>query len=370
MSPALPSPLHGTRVPVLLLLALLLLGCVDEIDLGQADALPEGIVVRGSLAVTSDGAVAEINLERLFQFSSNLPNQVVSARVLLENTEGQSLPIPYRNGAYRLDIGRNHPEMTIRPGVGYRLTIFTQDDEAYQSDYDVLQPALPLESAGRSFVSLQTTSPAGTPVTVPGINYTVTTPVRYPDGAPARLRYQLSVDYALTDEPAQFPYTNNDPKTCYVSQTLAGNRLFLLDGRQATAERVVDYPLATVRINHLYAEGNYVTIYQEALSPPAFNYFSQIASIADQDRSIFGSPPGPVAGNVTDLNGLTPNVFGFFYTANRTLARVSVSPEEAGNPNTYCPLPPPERPNAPPTSCDDCMRLDGASLTPPPFWSF
>ncbi|THH37710.1 DUF4249 family protein [Neolewinella litorea] len=370
MSPAPCTAGYCTRVPALLMLALLLLGCVDEIDLGQADSLPEGIVVRGRLAVEPDGAVAEVNLERLFQFSSNLPNQVVSARVTLENTEGQSLILPYRAGAYRLDIGLDNPEMTIRPGIGYRLTILTQEEEAYQSEFDVLQPPLPIESVGRSFVDLQTTSPAGTPVTVPGIAYTVSAPVRYPDGTPARLRYQLEVDYALTDEPVQFPFTNNDPKTCYIRQNLAGNRLYLLDGRDAASDRVTDYPLATVRVNHLYAEGNYTTVYQEALSRGAFSYFSQIASIADQDASIFGSPPGPVAGNVTDLNGLTPNVFGYFYATNRTLDRIAVTPEEAGNPSFFCPLPPPERPNAPPTTCDDCLRLDGSSLTPPPFWTF
>lgn len=370
MSPAFLLRRHGTRVPALLLLALALLGCVDEIDLGQADRLPEGIVVRGRLAVEPDGAIAEVNLERLFQFSSNLPNQVVSARVTLENTEGQSLILPYREGAYRLDIGRDHPDMTIRPGIGYRLTVLTQEEEAYQSDFDVLPPPLPIDAVDRSFVTLETVTPAGTVNTVPGIAYTVSAPVNYPDGTAARLRYQLAVDFALTDEPVQFPYTNNDPKTCYVRQNLAGNRLFLLDGRDVTAGRVTDFPLATVPVNFLYAEGHYTTVYQEALSVPAFAYFTQIASIADQDESIFGSPPGPVAGNITDLNGLTPNVFGFFYATNRTLDRLAVSPEEAGNPSTYCPLPPPERPNAPPTSCDDCMRLNGASLTPPPFWNF
>ncbi|WP_116125564.1 DUF4249 family protein [Lewinella sp. IMCC34183] len=369
MSPAL-FDLRCTRVPALLLLAFLLFGCVDEIDLKQADDLPEGIVLRGRLLVTADDANVEINLERLFQFSSNLPERVVTARVTLENSEGQKLALPYRDGAYRSPIGLNNPDMAIRPGLGYRVLIEEGADEAYASEFDVLQEALTPTELTYSFVDVDGLTPAGTPVVIPSVQYELSTPTSNADGSPAQLRYEIEVDFALTDSRSESGQPSFISTTCYVNQLRANNQVLLLDGRDVAGGSVAGYPLLTVPKNFAYAEGNYTTANQLAISREAFTYFEQIEQIADQEESIFGSPPGPVVGNVIDVNGNTSNVFGFFYTANTRPARVGISRAEADSPNYYCPLPQSMNPPPPPTVCDDCLRYFGASLDQPTFWAY
>ena len=354
----------------LVLLATGMFACLDEIDLRQADDLEEGIVVRGQLIADADTTYVTVNLERLFQFTSNLPDRVVTAQVVLENTLGESLLLPYREGAYRLPVGGVNGRMTVRPGIGYRLLMDLEGDESYVTDFDTLPPAVVPEKLAHELVEVEGLSPAGTPATIPSIRYALTTPVRYPDGRPARLLYQFDTDFAVTDGRDIQGKTSPTSKTCYVRQRRAGNDVILLNGAAVNAPRVENRALLTLPVNGLYAEANYVTAYQLAISPPAFTYFSQIGQIANQNESIFGNPPGPVAGNVSDPDGRTANVFGFFYAANRRPARAGVTPGEAGNPNFYCPLPPSQSPFPPPTACDDCLLFDNSSLTPPAFWEF
>ena len=362
--------LAALRYPLLLILAALLAGCLDEIDLGQADDLPEGIVVRGRLNVEADGAEVLINLEQLFQFSSNLPDRIVTADVRLENTEGQSVTLPYRDGAYRLTIGRGNPDFTIRPGVGYRLDIVTREGEAYASEYDVLQePLAPTALTATPEIIIEK-SQVGTDVEVPVLRYRIDTPLRYADGAPAYFRHTAERVYALTVTAEEFPVSNPNATVCYLSATVAGNQALVISGRDLGGSTVEGLSLFVDPVDYRYAQGHYLTVYQDAIGPDAFTYFEQIAAIADREQSIFSNPPGPIVGNVVDVNGRTANVFGFFYTANRSVIRRGVTPNEAGNPGQFCPPPPSNGPGNPPIICDDCLLGSNSTLVRPAYWAF
>jgi len=326
--------------------ALLLTNCLDEIDLGQGEALPDGIVFQGRINAGNDGELTDVavKLERLFVAQgSNRPDQVVTASASIENSEGQSRDLRFLDGAYRATIDDNDPDFRVEAGLGYRVRVLTLQGEEYLTEFDILPDPLAIEEADAELTAVEILNQVDLPVTVPAMRFDVTAPVRYPDGSPTFLRFTLERTYKVTDLPEIRPFDMNDPKVCYVSQPLDGDE---------------------------YAEGYVMTIFQEALSREAYEYFDQVDRIASRESSLFEPPAGPVVGNAFDVNGNTSNVFGFFYATNRTQARVAVSPEEAGNPDFFCPLSRPPSPFPTANNCDDCLMINGSFLNRPSWFPF
>ncbi len=353
-----------------LLLALALFSCLDEIDLNQGAALPEGIVLQGRINAGAPSDV-RIRLERLFRFeNSNRPDQVANATVVLENSDGQTLNLPFRDGAYRATIPAGDPNFLVAPGLGYRVRVATREGEAYETDFDVLPAPLAPDGASGEPSIVTRLNAAGDEIMVPGFAYNISGPIRYPDGSPAFIRWTLEQTWKVTDEPGIFPFNENDPKVCYVTQPFEGNDLFLLNSLDIPANRVDNFPIAAQPRDFRYAEGNVMTIYQEALSRAAYEYFDQVRRIASTEASIFEPPGGPIVGNARDVNGLTSNVFGFFYATSRSEVRVPISPAQAENPGRFCPLVRSPSPNPQPNSCDDCLRIEGAELPRPSWFPF
>jgi len=363
---------QSLRILPLLVLTLISFSCLDEIDLVQGNALPDGIVMQGRINVETDGvADVQVRLERLFQFeNSNRPERVVTATLTVENSEGQSLDLPFRDGAYRATVASGDASFRIAPGIGYRLLVQTIEGEMYETDFDVLPAPILLESAAASIGLTLVEDLNGNPAQEPAIFYDVTGPVTYTDGTPAFIRWTLEQTHKVTDLPEISPFLGNDPKPCYVTLPFESDELFLFSSLESPSQRVDGFPLGVQVIDFRYAEGNVMTIYQEALSRSAYDYFNQVNQIASRDASLFEPPGGPVQGNARDVNGLTSNVFGYFYASNRSLARVAVSPEDAMNPGFFCPLvrAPTVFPN--PNACDDCQMLSGSDVNRPDFFPF
>lgn len=348
-------------------------GCLDEIELAQGAALLEGIVIQGRINadVETGGADVQVRLERLFQFeNSNRPDQVVTATLAVENSEGQSLVLPFRDGAYRATVAEGDASFRIEPGIGYRLRVQTQEGEEYETDFDVLPQPLQAESAGASIGLTTVDDLNGNPVQELAIFYDITAPVRYADGSPTFLRWTLEQTYKVTDTPEIGPNRNNDPKPCYITLPFESDELFLFNSLESSGDRVENFPLVFQVANFRYAEGHVMTILQEAISRKAYEYFDQVNQIASRDASLFEPPGGPVVGNARDVSGETVNVFGYFYAANRTTARVAVSPDDAMNPNVFCPLIRAPSPFPSPNACDDCRTLAGSDVTRPDFFPF
>lgn len=353
--------------------ALLLTNCLDEIDLGQGEALPDGIVFQGRINAGNDGELTDVavKLERLFVAQgSNRPDQVVTASASIENSEGQSRDLRFLDGAYRATIDDNDPDFRVEAGLGYRVRVLTLQGEEYLTEFDILPDPLAIEEADAELTAVEILNQVDLPVTVPAMRFDVTAPVRYPDGSPTFLRFTLERTYKVTDLPEIRPFDMNDPKVCYVSQPLDGGDLILFNSLETSVDRVEDFLLTFDPIDYEYAEGYVMTIFQEALSREAYEYFDQVDRIASRESSLFEPPAGPVVGNAFDVNGNTSNVFGFFYATNRTQARVAVSPEEAGNPDFFCPLSRPPSPFPTANNCDDCLMINGSFLNRPSWFPF
>jgi hypothetical protein len=354
------------RLSLLTLLAALFFGCIDEIDLTQGLPLPDGIVVSGRLLVGDELTEAEVILEELFRFeASNRPAQVVTANVRIVNTDGQELPLVYRDGVYRGNIAANDPAFRAEEGMSFNVLVTTREGANYTSEPEALLPKLEATSARAVPSTVEVVNGAGTVGMVPAMEYLITTPLLFENGDPAFVRWLMDEYYAQTDE-SEDPITGI--KTCYINLPFEGGEVKIV-GNAAGAAALTDFSLGKNRISFRYAEGNYMEIRQEAISREAFDYYSQVNSIASRELSIFEAPGGPVVGNVSSVEGTTANVFGYFYVARPSIVRVPVTPAEAGNPVFACPLPATGSPSAPRNRCTDCLLASNSATTVrPPWW--
>jgi hypothetical protein len=351
-------------LPGLLIASALLSSCIDEIELGQGAPLPEGIVLQGRINVEDTISDVRITLEELFRFeNSNRPDRIVTATVRLVNEDEQSIVLPFRQGAYVASLVNDDPSFTIREGMSFRVEVETREGLQFTSRAETLPPKLEVERAYWAPGLATIINAIGETQEVPGVQYFVDAPLRYPDGSSAYMRWTLEETYQQTDESRD---TITGIKTCYVTLPFEARNLRLSGDINENVNRIERFDLGTNRISFRYGEGHYMTVRQEALSRDAFEYFDQIASIASTELSIFEPPGGPVVGNVFDVNGEIDNVFGYFYVARQSVARVPVRPEEVGNPTLACPLnammPPPVN------RCTDCLSVDGATTIRPPWW--
>lgn len=355
---------RGARVLALSLIAVSGTTCLDEIDLAQGLPLPEGIVVSGRLLAGDDFHEVEVTLEELFRFEgSNRPSLVVTAQVNLVNSDGQSLPLTYRDRVYKGQVAVNDPSFRVEDGMYFSIDIVTAEGINYVSDPEVLAPALPLTEVYAELSELETTDLIGNPTFLPAMDYKINTPLRYPDGEPAYLRWLMTEVYQQTDE--DFDEVTMQPKVCYISLPFGGLEVKVL-GNTGNVDAVEDFSLGKNRIDFAYGEGNYMIIRQEPISERAFNYFDQVRQVATRDLSIFEAPGGPILGNVRSTDESVTNVFGYFYVTRPSIVRVPVTPAEAGNPVLACPLMAPMPPTV--NRCTDCLIAENSTLDRPEWW--
>ena len=352
------------RIPLLTLLAVLLFGCIDPIDLTQGLPLPDGIVVSGRLLVGEEFTDAEVILEELFRFEeSNRPAQIVSADVRVVNNDGQELELLFRDGLYRARIPAGDPSFRTEDGMSFNISVRTRDGQQFASTPEVLPRVL--EATGATAVPSTVTleNAVGSPQDFPAMEYLISTPLRYPNGEAAYVRWLMTEFYQQSDMSTD---TITGPKTCYTSAPFQGNEVKVV-GPSSNVSELTNFSLGKNRISFRYAEGNYMEIRQEAISQRAFEYYDQVNAIASTELSIFEAPGGPVVGNVESVDGSVSNVFGYFYVTRPSFVRVPVTPAEAGNPTFACPLatdfPPPVN------RCTDCLVASNtATLVRPPWW--
>jgi len=352
------------RISLLTLLAALLFGCVDQIDLTQGLPLPDGIVVSGRLLVGDDFTDAEVILEELFRFeNSNRPGQIVTADVSVVNSDGQELELLYRNGIYRGSIPTGDPSFRTEEGMSFNVKVRTREDQRFASTPEVLAPPLEATNGTAALSTLTIENQAGVPIDVLAMEYSISTPLRYPNGDAAYVRWLMTEFYQQTDMSTD---TTTGIKTCYIDLPFLGNEVKVV-GPSNNVSELTNFSLGKNRIGFRYAEGNYMEIRQEAISRAAFEYYDQVNAIASTELSIFEAPGGPVVGNVKSEDGSITNVFGYFYVTRPSFVRIPVTPAEAGNPTAACPLatdfPPPVN------RCTDCLVASNtATLVRPPWW--
>ncbi len=359
--------------PVLLLVLLGLVSCIDEIDFTRSANLQTAFTAEGTL-VYGQPTIVTLSLRRLFDGTGTSLRPLNAREVVLLNDANQRIPLTeVEVGLYRVVIPLNHPDFEISFDRSYSLRLTTFDNRIFVSlpEKIVSSPAtgelrtILAQRIVRDLLGNQTRQDV--------LEYQIVNPLAIDsDGKPAKYLWNLEYTWQVKDSP------NNQidsGKICYITEKIDVNSVSVFDGTQAQPGADAFIRLYQQQPNWLFASGYYLHVYQQTLSQTAYDYWASVSQVINRNGNMFEPAPGTVRTNF-QLEGddlATDEIFGYFYCTTVDTLRLYISPQQAGNPAPACPWPPdsPSLPGqCPRVPCCNCLAEPRSSLTKPHYWEF
>ena len=353
----------------IIVVAVSLTGCLEQIDLEIPKGFEETIVIQGQLVRGENDAVVDIVVTRLFDFTpESLVERVNVKAVNIVDDQGQSLPLEVvETGVYRLVLNDQTP-IRVEEGKAFQINVSTFDGRTFESTFETVPAVVrPLKIASRvtekSFVENETEEKVDS-----FIEFSLSTNL-LAEGTtePSFLHWKIFRSYEITDS----PLLSIDPvKTCYVTETADITDVKLFDGNSVPNAILDDYTVYESKVDHRLSQGYYIQVIQESISNGAFNYLDQVRQSIDRDGSIFQSPAGKLSTNFVNVEDPADEVFGYFYATSQDTIRLFIDPATAGSPSRLCPpnVPPPPGGGCPILVCCDCLSVENSSTQKPSFW--
>ncbi len=344
---------------LLLLAGGLVTSCLDVIDLEAPEKPTEAWAMQGKL-IKGDPSYAEVKIDKLFVYTSNLPQFIRDANVTIEDEDGNSLtfPEPTTVGIYNMTIPTNSPDFQVEEGKSYRIRAQLVDGRTIVSDFETILPVPEPTAISFAFERREVELNDGLLDSTDVVSFAITTPL-IAEGATAksRLRWEFLDAYRVTDD---------NGVTCYVQNPARTESVFVVDGSITALDTIREFGLFTIPRDQRFYEGYYLSAYQQSVSARAYEYWRQVATLGEQEGTIFEDPAGTVISNMHFEADSTEQVFGYFTAIAQDTVRVFVSREDAGNPSLFCPRPPRFPP--PQTICDNCLIWLNSSDIKPDYW--
>ena len=350
-----------------------MVGCLDKIDFERPDTIENGIAIQGRL-IKGEPSVISVTIRKIFDFSETA--RLINAReVILINENNQELDLMSNaDGIYFLEIPSDNPNFDLDYGTSYKLKVNTFDNRTYESTLERLYPVPELEKLEVRKASIESVNAIGQLVSTEVLDFVVSTSLT-PEGfsEKAQVLWELESVHKLTDSPNSYggfscrpTLIDEEEKTCYITSSPVANYV-VLDGTTFSGERVDEYSIFQSTFNTNFAEGYYLNVFQQSLSPTAYNYWAQVNSVVNRTGDIFEAPAGKVVTNFKNIENPDDEVYGYFYVTEQREGRVYVSPELANNPTRRCPAVVPAG-GTPPSDCCNCLSLTGRSTIQRPIW--
>jgi len=166
------------RFVFLAAIALVVFGCLDEIDFDVPAENQTSLVIQGRL-VKGNPHNIKIEVERLFDFNGGSSNIRVQY-VRVTNDLGQSIDLPNSSlGIYEMPIPVDDPDFEIRTGGSYMVTVQTLDDRKYESNFEILHPVPKVAGITPVAIQREVITGIGTEFR-DGVRYLLNTPLAVP----------------------------------------------------------------------------------------------------------------------------------------------------------------------------------------------
>lgn len=347
-----------------------LTACLDQIDLEVPADLQDSIVIMGSVTI-GNPSVVNINVNRVFDFDISSLQPFNTREVVLLDDKGNSVSIPdFAGGNYYLEIPQGDPTMPITLDGQYKVRVSTFDGRVFESSLEAFQPVPKPDSLSYRLVPVEILQDSGNPRTLTFLSLAISTPL-IEAGEPRQIQWAFDQVFRVTDSPG-IAFSNAEPKTCYIDQTIGVNTIELFNSKELGLDRLDEFDILLTSITSNFAEGSYITVYQQSLSDGAFEYWNQINAVLQREGNMFEAPVGRFITNITSTgtSDEEDEVFGYFYAIQQDTIRVFVDPTTLGNVRTTCP-PDPGPPGSDPCLaqiCCDCLSVPNSTTEQPSFW--
>lgn len=315
-------------------LALTMWACVTPFE-PEVGRYEETLVVDGLFTDSDQPAV--VRLSRSFAFAGESGQAVFGASVQIEEEGGNVIELTERDtGLYLSDPD----QFRGQAGKRYRLLLRLRDQSRYESDWELLKPAPPVEEISWVEEERIPDDPNGLPIR--GLKFMVTSEDTEGNTQFYRWTWEETYEYVNPKPPfIQVMFPGGDPDSAQFRETpqedfagfrcyksLNSRRILVSDAEGLSRDRVDDFPIHFVDLStpRLYTRYS-LLVRQFALSRDYFRFLEKIEQINQSSGSLFDPIPDEVFGNVRSVDGDQP-VLGYFGVAGQASKRIFVNRED------------------------------------------
>lgn len=358
------------RINMMLIgMALLAIACIDPIEFDRPETLQNTFSIQGKLAIGESKNI-RVSIRKVFDFSSP-PTLVRAKSVTLFDELGNTIEIPNRQeGIHFLDFENSDFEIDYYKCYKLRIALF--DDRVYESALECLLPVPTPEKVIVNKVEENVINGIGELEKTNLLAFSIDTPLLIDSsGTNARLLWELETTYKFTDSPevygrSCFPIQiDMEKKTCFYTESTFFNYV-PFNGAEVSQSRINNQVVWQILPNSIFAEGLYLTIYQQSLTKTANIYWEQVHQLVSRTGEVFEATDAKVITNFTNVENPEDEVYGYFYATEEKLLRTYVSPSFADNPRPTCPEVLPF--GTPPSNCCNCLTHINSTLEQPIWW--
>jgi len=353
---------------LLLLTLLCLTNCLEKFDFERPDSIKGAVAIQAKM-VKGNPSTVQVILREVFDFF-NSPKFITASRVYVLDELGNRLELRTRKqGFYNIEIPVDHPFFKVEFGSKYKIQIENLKGDDYESDFDELFPAPVPDNFVVKETQKEILDEFGKISLFDQLSFFVSTPLKPANSTKnSQLVWEVIGTARVTDTPSagrcRVP-KDLEPKSCYAQYTPVNNYL-VFDGTSASGERIDNFLINESNYTNLFAEGYYMTVFQQAVSEGAFDYWSRVGTAVNRVGDFFQEPAGIILSNIKNITNPEKRVYGYFYTTEEHLLRVYISPELGRNQPMQCPIVGSSGDLA--EFCCSCLLLEESTTEKPEWW--
>ncbi len=314
------------------LLACCIGACVEPFqpEVGEYDST---LVVDGIFSNSDEPSI--VLLSRSFAYADDQGPPIEGAQLMIEDDQGNSTSLTETQaGVYET----NPATFKGQIGRSYRLLILTPEGEAFESDWEIMKAAPPIESVRSQFEERIPDDALRNPV--PGMQFLVSTKDpenntqfyhwEFVETYEYGLRYPAIIEVAFGDRPGR-----GDDEVSFVKledyegfrcwKTEKSTRILIASTENRTEDIIEDFPIhfvsnITPRLYRRYS----LLVKQYAVSKANYEYLRIIKETNQTTGSLFDPIPNELFGNIKNSSGKDIPVLGYFSVAGVSTSRTFV----------------------------------------------
>ncbi len=333
--------------------------CIEPFSFTPEEPV-ELLVVDGRIDQSS--GPYELRLSRTSAFGTP-PDPVSDAQVTIYDDLGQQERyFSVGPGIYQADGNVVRGE----PGRTYYIEIQTEGD-IYQSRPQTMPQLIQADSAYSETEVETFVSEQGNVTEEIFINVFVDTPAKQ-QNRDAYFRWLSDVSYSVIEADCG-PLGRRT--TCYITDTINTQNIALFSSENTETNQLNKFLVVTddTRPQYAFSIRYYVNIYQLSITQEAYQYWTDIKTIANQEGTIFDAPPAPISGNMYNIDDQSETVLGFFEataidTVRDLLRRGDLAPLPISD---FCGFAIGSQPSDP-RACCNCLLIDKSTTERPDYW--
>ena len=276
------------------------------------------LVVDGVISAGGDSTI--IKLSRTIQISGlDKTRYETGAKVVINDDQGASYPVPEVDSGHYATL-----PVTLNTSRRYQLNITTADGKTYGSDFVPVTITPPIDTVEYD-------------IAASGVNIYLNT--HDPTNQTKYYRwdytetyiYESNVDDQYIFDDSYFAVSNKfrlrtpaeQVHVCYITQN--ASNILLRSTSNLSKDVIVDNPItqissASEKLNYRYS----ILIKQYALTPAAYDFWTQMKKNTEQIGTIFDAQPSEIKGNIHCTTNLSEPVIGYISASTVSQKRIFI----------------------------------------------